>query len=115
MAVFKLVVHAAEYCWPSATTHLADCGPSGLLDLTEWGRICPAGEWSGQPAYSNDEGPWAERLRGATRHRRPWGDEDFVHEISKSAGRDPVPGPRGRPRSNGNAATLDAGAVAAAG
>lgn len=34
-----------------------------------------ASNWSGQLAHGNYEEQWAERLRHATRHGRPWGDD----------------------------------------
>ena len=89
--------------------------PSGLLDLTEWGKICPAGERSGQLACSNDEEQWAKRLRTATLHGWRLGDEDFVREISELARRDLMPCPRGKPRGNDNFATLVAASVGTAG
>jgi putative transposase len=109
----KLVERAAEYRWSSAAAHLAGHDSSGLLDLSEWSKICPPGEWSGQLAYSNEEERWAERLREATRHGRPWGDESFVRQISELAGRDLIPGPRGRPRGNGKTAPPIAASVVA--
>ena len=115
MALLKLVVHAAEYLWSIVTAYLAGCDTSRLLNLTERGKICPAGEWSGQLAYSSDEEQWTERLRKATRNGRPSGNEDFVREISELAGRDLMLGLRGRLRSDGNSATLLAASVAAAG
>ena len=87
----KLVERAVEYRWSSAAAHLAGHDSSGLLDLSEWSKICPPGEWSGQLAYSNEEERWAERLREATRHGRPWGDESFVRQISELAGRELMP------------------------
>ena len=58
------------------------------------------------------EGPsqWAERVRPDSA-----GDVGLVREISGLAGRDLMPGPRGRPRSSGNTAILVAGSGASAG
>ena len=42
----------------------------------------------------------AEWLRDAKRHGRPWWDDNFVREISKLAGRNLEPRPRGRSQEN---------------
>ena len=71
------------------------------MGLAEWSKIGPPVEWSGQLAYSEGGERWAERMYDAKRRGRPWGDGNFVREISELAGRDLGPGPRGRSQGNG--------------
>ncbi len=98
-----MVGEAAEYPWSSAAGH-ARGGGDPFVDWELWSEIRGTGAW----ADAMDRGPEArleERIRRATYAGTPCGDEGFVQELERRAGRRLSPGKPGRkPRRAGAAA-----------
>jgi putative transposase len=90
-----MVSRATDYGSSSARAHLRREDPSGLLDLAMWGEIDRAKEWADllEVAADNEQ---VAALRSATNTGRPWGEEEFLLQLSAETGRD-LAGPR-RPR-----------------
>ena len=93
-----LVGRAQEYPWSSARAHVEETDPSGTLDFEGWGEVCSANDWD-EALLSGGEG--ADKIRAATRSGTPIGDERFVAELERRAGRSlrskpPGPPPKSR-------------------
>ena len=92
-----LVGDATGYPWSSAAWH-ANGADDPLLDRSAWSEVRETGAW----ADALRRGPGArfeERLREATRTGLPLGDERFVAELERRAGRRlraAKPGPKPR-------------------
>ena len=41
----RLAERAVEFEWSSAQAHVTGRDPAGLLDMEEWRRLCPLGDW----------------------------------------------------------------------
>ena len=93
-----MVSRATDYAWSSARAHVAHEDPSGLLDLAMWGEIDRAKEWAEvlEVVAGNEQ---AAAPRSATNTGRPWGEEEFLLQLSSETGRDLAAPrrPRGRP------------------
>ena len=87
-----LVQRASDYRWSSAVAHLAGEDPTRTVDMDWWQREYDGASWA-QTLRDGSFEP-AGVLRRCTYAGRPFGDDDFVHEISLRFGRHWV---RGRP------------------
>ena len=95
-----LVGRAEEYPWSSARAHLDGVDRSGILDLANWDEICPLNDW-GDALMGMDAGA---ELRAATQAGNPYGDEGFVAQLERQAGRSlrlKPPGPQPKARATG--------------
>ena len=82
-----------EYPWPSERAHRDGVDPSGRLDRERWGEICPLGDCE-EVLRGLEMGG---ELRAATQAGNPYGDEGFVAELERQAGRSPRLKPPGPP------------------
>jgi putative transposase len=75
-----LVDRPSDYPWSSAAAHLTGADPSGVLDMLWWRQESPAtwAEWIGAEAPES-----GTSLRRCTYSGRPFGDEEFVREMSR--------------------------------
>jgi len=100
-----MVGEAAEYPWSSAAGH-ARGGGDGFVDWDLWREVRGTGAW----AEALRRGPGErleERIRKATYAGTPCGDEAFVEELERRAGRRLHPGKPGpKPRAAAGAAGL---------
>ena len=108
-----LVKAALDYPWSSARAHVKGCDPAGLLDLELWAEVCPLGDWEGVL----HEGPvadtsWMAQIRRATHSGKPFGNQDFVHELETRHGVDLQIRRAGRPARKESAAAAGATAMA---
>jgi putative transposase len=95
----RLVERAEDYRWSSARAHLTGIDPAGLVDPSEWRKVCPDGDWAGTLTEPGEaESGWAETLRAATRAGKPLGGKHFVDKLAASNSADLELRPRGRPR-----------------
>lgn len=92
-----IVGRVTEYPWSSAAAHHSGADLSGLLDMIWWRSDGPA-DWELTAADPDCEA--APILRRCTHAGRPFGDQDFVEELSQRFGRHWT---RGRPRKNPSA------------
>ena len=85
----RLAERAVEFEWSSAQAHVTGRDPAGLLDMEEWRRLCPLGDWGEvlEESAGLDEG-WSARLRDATRGGKPLGEKDFVEGLQSDTGLD---------------------------
>ena len=83
----KLVRWASEYEWSSARAHISGAEGDDLVDDWAWIELRLGGGWSEVLRAANDQ-ETAERLREATYSGRPFGDEVFVREMERRAGRE---------------------------
>jgi putative transposase len=99
-----IVSCAADYPWSSAAAHLSGADSSGMLDMSWWRREGPA-DWA--QAIAGDDLEAIAGLRRCTYSGRPYGDEDFMAEMSRRFGRYWVRGrpPKQRSAGAGTAAT----------
>ncbi len=81
-----IVQHAAEYPWSSASAHVADADPSGILDMEWWKRERPR-NWSELLDCEEVQGEAGSSLRSCTYAGRPFGDQGFVSEMAERFGR----------------------------
>jgi putative transposase len=86
-----IVERATDYPWSSAAAHVNGAGTSELLDMSWWRREGPP-DWA--RTIDGDDLEAASVLRRCTYSGRPYGDENFVGEMSRRFGRYWV---RGRP------------------
>lgn len=89
---------AEEYEWSSAAAHCAEDDMDGRLDLGEWAGRYNGQRWREALKLGVNAEAWEERIREATRRGLPFGSDQFVEQMSKSAGRDLKVRPPGRPR-----------------
>jgi putative transposase len=78
---------ATEYTWSSARAHVMHDDSSGLLDMTMWGEIDRANEWA-EVLEVVAEKEQVAALRSATNTGRPWGEEEFLLQLSAATGRE---------------------------
>jgi putative transposase len=78
-----IVATAADYPWSSAAAHLTGIDPSGILDLEWWQR--EGFGWA--EIIDRDDPESAASLRRCTYAGRPFGNQDFVDEMSSRFGR----------------------------
>ena len=95
-----LVGRAQEYPWSSARAHTEGADSSGTLDLGSWSEICSANDWGQALLAAADP---VDEIRTATRAGNPLGDDRFVAELERKAGRllrckPPGPQPNRGPR-----------------
>ena len=90
-----MVPHAEAYRWSSAGAHLGGPDEFGVLDLRWWREQPQARDWA-HTLHADDEQA-AAWLRRCTYSGRPFGDEDFVADLSRRFGRY---WQRGRPKKN---------------
>ena len=93
-----LVGRAEEYPWSSALAHTEGADPSGTLDLGSWSEICSANDWGEALVGGADA---VDEIRTATRAGNPFGDDRFVAELERQAGRllrSKPPGPQPKSR-----------------
>ena len=98
-ARLSLVGRAEEYLWSSARAHSEGADPSGTLDLGSWSEICSANDWGEALVGGADA---VDEIRTATRAGNPFGDDRFVAELERKAGRSlrcKPPGPHAKSRS----------------
>ena len=93
-----LVGRAEEYPWSSARAHTEGADPSGTLDLGSWSEICSANDWGEALVGGADA---VDAIRTATRAGNQFGDDRFVAELERQAGRllrckPPGPQPKSR-------------------
>jgi hypothetical protein len=93
------VNRATDYGWSSAQAHVKREDPSELLDLAMWGEIDRANEWAEVLEVVADYEQVAA-LRRSTNTGRPWGEEEFLLQLSSETGRD-LAGPRRAARGAG--------------
>ena len=93
-----MVSRASDYVWSSAQAHVAQQDPSGLLDMAAWRQIDRAREWAEVLELPLDK-EQAAALKNATNVGHPWGEDEFLRQVSAQTGRDisGQPRPRGRP------------------
>ena len=94
----KLVNHAWEYKWSSASAHTGAGDPSGLLNLASW-RI-PPGDWQDLLQRPEDARDLAA-VRSHTHRGRPLATDSFLSKLESSLGRRLRPLPVGRPAKKG--------------
>jgi putative transposase len=70
--------------WSSAAAHLTGADPSGVLDMLWWRHESPAAWAEATGAKDPISGT---SLRRCTYSGRPFGDEEFVREVSRCFGR----------------------------
>lgn len=85
-----LVARPEQYRWSSAAAHISGKDTAGLLDMNWWRDERMPGEWAeillaGEPEH-------AEELRRCTYAGRPFGEENFVAQMSERFGRYWQPG-----------------------
>jgi hypothetical protein len=91
-----LVKTAGQWHWSSARAHLSN-SDGNWLDFTTW-RLCTSpGFWQSALARGLQDASLLQRIREATRHGRPIGDEPFTEKIGRELNLDMHPGPKGRP------------------
>jgi len=94
----RLVRKAWRYRFSSASAHVTDDDPTGLLDLAEWGKaIGRVGDWSEYLSEREDPDETA-RLRRWTRAGCPLGSDSFISKLERTLRRRLRPLPVGRPR-----------------
>lgn len=98
-----LVKTAEQWHWSSARAHLSD-SDEDWLDFTIW-RLCTSpGFWQSARARGLQDASLLQRIREATRHGRPIGDESFTEKIGRELNLDMHPRPKGRPCKKAEAA-----------
>ncbi|MDP2997585.1 MAG: transposase [Bryobacterales bacterium] len=91
-------VHEAElYAWSSARTHLTGRDATGWLDLAEWSQVYSPERWREVLRTTVNDEAECDRIREATRTGRPFGAEDFAHQLEQRLHRSVAPGKPGRP------------------
>ena len=77
--------HATAYRWSSAGAHLGGPDEFSVLDLRWWREQPQARDWA-DTLHADDEEA-AAWLRRCTYSGRPFGDKDFVDDLSRRFGR----------------------------
>ena len=95
-----LVPNAADYRWSSAAAHFGGADEFGILDLA-WRRQQNRSQNWAETLRADDDGATAS-LRRCTYSGQPFGDEDFVSDLSRRFGRY---WKRGRPKAERAAVT----------
>ena len=85
----RMVEVAEGFRWSSAAERLGDVAAArpGFLDAVASRERFSAEQWRQVLATSLDEEAFGRRLREASRRGRPLGDEEFMEELEKRAGR----------------------------
>ena len=83
----KLVRRALEYEWSSARAHISGADGDDLVDDWAWSELRFGGDWSEVLGVGHDRESY-QRLREATYSGQPFGEEDFVTEMERRAGRE---------------------------
>jgi putative transposase len=94
----RMVQHAWQYEWSSASTHVGLTANPGFLDLPEWQAEYTQQRWSQVLETGVEEEAFGRRLQEASRRGRPLGGSQFASELEKRTGRELRPQPVGRPR-----------------
>ena len=81
-----MVGRAEKYIWSSAEAHLTGTDSAKLMDEWAWSELGLAEGWNEQLRATSDAAAEHD-LRVATYGGRPFGDETFVGEIERLAGR----------------------------
>jgi len=97
-----MVDRAADYPWSSAAAHVSGVDASGLLDMSWWRQEGPS-DWT--QAIGGEDTEVVADLRRCTYSGRPFGDQDFVTEMSRRFGRYWVRGRPPKERSDAKGAT----------
>ncbi len=100
----RLADHAESYEWSSAAAHTGGPDAARLLRVNEWRKQYTVERWREVLRASVVEEWLAERLREATIRGRPFGAEEFAHELEGKTERRLCPLPVGRPRKKEEAA-----------
>jgi putative transposase len=93
----RLVEHAWDWSWSSAQAHTKDC-EEGWLDLARWRSQHTPGSWTRRLELGVADHAMLERIREATLHGRPLGDDSFLQQIERDFNIRPRRGKLGRPR-----------------
>jgi putative transposase len=92
-----LVERAEHSGWSSAPVHCGLRTAPAMLSLKAWAGLWTAPRWQSVLAYGEDERQIAA-IREATSRGRPLGDDAFLAELERHAGRRLTARPNGRPR-----------------
>lgn len=87
---------AWEYPWSSASAHVGQNDPSGLLDLGRWKEMLAGLDWPEALTSPQDE-QLVGRLRRWTNRGCPIGSDSFISKMERLIGRRLRPLPVGRP------------------
>jgi putative transposase len=94
----RIVEHAWQYAWSSASTHVGLTANPGFLDLSAWQAEYTQQRWSEVLEAGVEEEAFGRRLQEASRRGRPLGSSEFTTELEKLTGRALRPQSVGRPR-----------------
>jgi len=94
----RMVEHAWQHAWSSASTHVGRTANPGFLDLSAWQAEYTQQRWREVLETGVEEEAFGRRLQEASRRGRPLGGGEFARELEKRTGRELRPRPVGRPR-----------------
>ena len=97
----RIVEHAGQFEWSSASTHLGLAENPGFLDMSTWQAEYTHQRWREVLETGVEEEAFGRRLQEASRRGRPLGGNEFARELEKRTGRELCPRPVGRPRKQG--------------
>jgi putative transposase len=92
-----LVERAWDWSWSSAQAHVKDC-EEGWLDLSRWRSEHTPESWKCRLELGTADHAMLERIRAATLHGWPLGDDSFLQQIEQDFNIQPRRGKPGRPR-----------------
>ncbi|MCW5964960.1 MAG: transposase [Bryobacterales bacterium] len=94
----EITASPVDYPWSSARTHCGLESPPAWLDTAQWSARYPSQKWQEVLALGFAQSGDLDRLREATRNRRPFGTPDFIAELEAKTQQHLRPSKRGRPR-----------------
>jgi len=93
----KMVRWPWDYRWSSATAHLTNSDPAGLLDIGFWQQISARIDWRAK-LQSRLDTEQIEQIRLSTHTGRPLASDSLMSKIEKALNKRLRPLPNGRPR-----------------
>jgi len=86
----KLLLHAADYPWSSASARLGGVDETGLLELISWQHEMPIAVWQDRLLLPEEDAAVLP-LRLATQTGHPLGRKSFLAECEMLLGRQIIP------------------------